>query len=564
MRTAAVRRRSSSAAATTAWSRPPTWPGRALGRSSARPATVVGGAAVTEQPFGPDYTVTSLSYVVSLLPPALVRDLRPATGTATTSIPQGPYFAPRARRPLPAAARRPGQAPRRRSRSSPTRDADADRALGRLDWPAWPTCSARCWRTIPPKVGSRRPADLAAPGPAAAGGCAASTSARRSTSPGCSPTSIADLLEDCFESDADARRARRSAASSAPGPGRASAGTAYVMVHHHVGDLGDGKLGALGLPARRHGRGHAARWPRPPGPSAPRSAPSAPVAAHRRTRDGRATGVVAGGRRGARRADRRHDRAPARSRSCELVDRDRPAGRLRRRHRALEHPQRHRQGQPGRRPAAGVHLAARSSTREVHGGTIVLAESPRRRRGRLPGRGRRPAGGAAVRRRLHPVGVRRLAGAAEGHHIVSMFTQWVPHTWAGEPHRRGAGGATPTAWSARMERGRARVHRLGPAPAGHRAATRWSTSTAWSAATSSTASCRPARCSTPARPPATPTCARPVAGLYQAGSATHGGGGVTGIPGRNVVRQVLADRRRRALAAAAGRSRDPRPSPGSG
>ncbi len=35
----------------------------------------------------------------------------------------------------------------------------------------------------------------------------------------------------------------------------------------------------------------------------------------------------------------------------------------------------------------------------------------------------------------------------------------------------------------------------------------------------------------------------PVPGLYQAGSATHGGGGVTGIPGRNVVRQVLADRR---------------------
>jgi hypothetical protein len=34
-----------------------------------------------------------------------------------------------------------------------------------------------------------------------------------------------------------------------------------------------------------------------------------------------------------------------------------------------------------------------------------------------------------------------------------------------------------------------------------------------------------------------------VPGLYQAGSATHGGGGVTGIPGRNVVRQVLADRR---------------------
>jgi phytoene dehydrogenase-like protein len=35
----------------------------------------------------------------------------------------------------------------------------------------------------------------------------------------------------------------------------------------------------------------------------------------------------------------------------------------------------------------------------------------------------------------------------------------------------------------------------------------------------------------------------PIKGLYQAGSATHGGGGVTGIPGRNVVRQVLRDQR---------------------
>ena len=34
----------------------------------------------------------------------------------------------------------------------------------------------------------------------------------------------------------------------------------------------------------------------------------------------------------------------------------------------------------------------------------------------------------------------------------------------------------------------------------------------------------------------------PVRGLYQAGSGTHGGG-VTGIPGRNAVRQILADRR---------------------
>ena len=39
----------------------------------------------------------------------------------------------------------------------------------------------------------------------------------------------------------------------------------------------------------------------------------------------------------------------------------------------------------------------------------------------------------------------------------------------------------------------------------------------------------------------------PVRGLYQAGSGTHGGGGVTGVPGRNVVHQILGDLRRSRL-----------------
>src|ERR1700727_3261300 len=55
---------------------------------------VAGGAAVSEHPFGPDYTVTSLSYVVSLLPPDLVRDLR-LEQHGYHVYPQGPYFAPR-------------------------------------------------------------------------------------------------------------------------------------------------------------------------------------------------------------------------------------------------------------------------------------------------------------------------------------------------------------------------------------------------------------------------------------------------------------------------------------
>src|SRR5258708_12216078 len=61
---------------------------------------VLGGAAVSEHPFGPRYTVTSLSYVVSLLPPGLVRDLRLAS-PASPLYPHPPHFPPRAHgRPL--------------------------------------------------------------------------------------------------------------------------------------------------------------------------------------------------------------------------------------------------------------------------------------------------------------------------------------------------------------------------------------------------------------------------------------------------------------------------------
>ena len=37
----------------------------------------------------------------------------------------------------------------------------------------------------------------------------------------------------------------------------------------------------------------------------------------------------------------------------------------------------------------------------------------------------------------------------------------------------------------------------------------------------------------------------PLRGLYQCGSSTHPGGGVTGLPGRNAAREILSDRRQR-------------------
>ena len=56
---------------------------------------LVGGAAVTEQPWGPDFKMTSLAYVVSLMPPTVMRELRLAS-FGYKIHPQHGYFAPHA------------------------------------------------------------------------------------------------------------------------------------------------------------------------------------------------------------------------------------------------------------------------------------------------------------------------------------------------------------------------------------------------------------------------------------------------------------------------------------
>src|SRR5215207_8705513 len=69
--------RSSSGAATTGWWPAPTWPGRGPGWWSWRPRSKTGGAAATDAPWpeAPKIKVTRLSYVMSLMPPSIIRDL---------------------------------------------------------------------------------------------------------------------------------------------------------------------------------------------------------------------------------------------------------------------------------------------------------------------------------------------------------------------------------------------------------------------------------------------------------------------------------------------------------
>src|SRR6478736_2429868 len=53
----------------------------------------VGGAAITEQPWGREFNVTALSYVMSMMPPTILRELQLARH-GYHIYPQHGYFAP--------------------------------------------------------------------------------------------------------------------------------------------------------------------------------------------------------------------------------------------------------------------------------------------------------------------------------------------------------------------------------------------------------------------------------------------------------------------------------------
>ncbi|HEV7897309.1 MAG TPA: NAD(P)/FAD-dependent oxidoreductase, partial [Planosporangium sp.] len=191
----------------------------------------VGGAAVSEHPFGPDFTVTSLSYVVSLLPQDMVRDLRLAEHGYHV-YPQGPYFAPRrdgGYLSLPA------EPAARSSEISKFSAADAE-AYER--WDAWLGHLGRLvgplLESIPPKLGSKRARDLL--GQAALAAKLRKVDVRAAFDlTRLFTASIADLVEERFESDA-MRGVLSVSGVIGTWAGPRSAGTAYVMLHHHVGD----------------------------------------------------------------------------------------------------------------------------------------------------------------------------------------------------------------------------------------------------------------------------------------------------------------------------------------
>src|SRR5579862_3447743 len=202
----------------------------------------VGGAATTEQPWGPAFKMSALSYVVSLMPPEIVNELDLARH-GYKIYPQNGYFVPyRDGRALQLPDNDPA---RRHTQIAQFSKADAD-AYER--WDAWLGRLGRVLgpllETIPPRIGSLRPSDLVDQARLAwrlrglgVGGVGDVT--RLFTS------SIADLLDEWFTSP------QMQGVLSVSGvigtwAGPRSPGTAYVMAHHKIGDAGSGAESAGG------------------------------------------------------------------------------------------------------------------------------------------------------------------------------------------------------------------------------------------------------------------------------------------------------------------------------
>ncbi|MGD9955580.1 MAG: phytoene desaturase family protein [Candidatus Nanopelagicales bacterium] len=495
---------------------------------------IVGGAAVTETPFGPDFKLTTLSYVVSWLPPALVQDLD-LVKHGYHVYPQGPYFAPRTDGRY---LQLPDERMARREQISKFSTKDAD-AVER--WDAWMDRLGKVLgpmvTEIPPKIGSRKPADLGRQALLLrrlkdVDERAAVDLVRLLTD------SAADLIEDHFESDA-MRGVLSVSAVIGSWAGPRTPGTAYVIAHHHIGDLGDGRIGAWGFP--RGGMGGVTQALAAAARSFGAEIRTEAAVERITSKAGAVTGVVL--------ADGTEISAPTvittthpQVSFLRLVDRaELPED-------FVADIERYRSRSGTVKINVALDRLPEFTSKpgfdpQVHGGTIVLSES-------LDEVERSFQEAAAGRPSTLPFADICIPSvfdptlAPEGKHVMSMFTQWVPHTWNDEPHREELDAYADRLF-ARMEAvapgfTSSVLHRqvLGPWDIENEYGLVGGNIFHGELTMGQMFHARPAAGYADLR--------TPIAGLYQAGSGTHGGGGVTGVPGRNVVHQLLADRKRAA------------------
>jgi phytoene dehydrogenase-like protein len=210
----------------------------------ARDAT--GGAATTERPWPehPQLSVTRLSYVMSLMPQTIMRDLD-LERHGYRVHPMGPYYQAF---PEGGSLTIYDDDPARTYEEIARWSARDARAWGRWnDWLAGlADVLAPLLLTVPPALGSHDPAELAALARLAWRHRGVDTRTVADLTR-LMTMSIADLLDDWFESpQVKGAMAVNGVIGTWAGP--YEPGTAYVMAHHSIGDVGDGQLGSWGYP----------------------------------------------------------------------------------------------------------------------------------------------------------------------------------------------------------------------------------------------------------------------------------------------------------------------------
>jgi phytoene dehydrogenase-like protein len=519
-----------------------------LARSGARTVVLeqrgnTGGAATTESPWpeAPELRVTRLSYVMSLMPPSIVNDLQ-LERHGYKVHPMGPYY-----QAFPEGGSLTiYEDDPQRTYDSIAKWSKAD-AEAMPEWNAWLAGLADVLGplllTVPPSIGSKRPGDLKDTLRLAWNqrGLNVRTVADVTR---LMAMSIADLLDDWFESpQVKGALAVNGVIGTWAGP--FEPGTAYVMAHHSIGDVGDGQLGSWGFPEGGMGGVSAAIR---------RSAES--FGAEIRTnasvqqvlvRNGHAAGVVL--------ADGTQLDAPLIVTSLHpkiaFLDHLSPADLPDDFVRDIEHWK-------SRSGVVKINLALgelpnftadpSDGMAEHHTGSVEMAPSMEYiERAFQDAREGRPAL-APFSDGVIPTTLDETLNP-DGTHIMSLFTQWVPSDWNEEPHTEELEAYADRLIDLYDEVApgfkSSILHRdiVGPHEMEHGYGLIGGNIFHGELSLEQLFHMRPA--------PGYADYRTPIEGLYNASSATHAGGGVCGIPGLQAAKAAIGDKRRAARRPAA-------------
>jgi phytoene dehydrogenase-like protein len=512
-----------------------------LARAGARTVVLerrqaTGGASSTSAPWpdAPEFRVTTLSYVMSLMPDTILNDLH-LERHGYKVHPVGPYYLafPDGR----SLTQYDDEPAKNYAEFAKFSRKDAERLPAYNAWmDGLAAVLGPLLMSVPPKIGSKTPADLLDQLKLAwrFKGLNVRNVADVTR---LFAMSVSDLLDDWFESDQiKTPYAINGIIGTWAGP--CEPGTAYVMAHHSIGDVGDGNLGSWGVP--EGGMGAVAdairRSAEAFGAEVRTNAPVAKVLIKR----GRATGVAleSGEELSAplvvtavhpKIAFLKHlDRSELPGDFVRDIERWKTRSGVVKINLALSElprftadPDRETDFSGGVELAHSVDYLERGfqDAREGRGASMPFSD------GVIP---------TMHDRSLSPPGT----------HIMSLFTQWVPHEWSEAPHEKEL-----DAYADRVIEGyndlapnfkASIIHRqvIGP----HEMETEYGLIGGnifhGELSPEQLFHMRPA--------PGYADYRTPIGGLYQASSATHGGGGVCGIPAYNAFKQIQHDRSSRA------------------